>query len=613
LACPKNGEEPDQKKEPPPATEPREAQAEVIPISDVADPLAAVAPLLQQKGGHCAQIRSEDSREKADALAQQIEEKTGQPVVLLQADLGEKGVWWRICVGANPDPVALEADAKTWTGPGGILASYLVADPDPTAPRFFVKERPYGDAILPAEKQARVILGYKAQKPVFLASGNTPGNFRALITFTNQEGREDVRVVDVAGRVFRVPQSAPPHCDACRLYLTRSKVTRRRGLGVGAVYDRQPGAFFVEEETEDGVRWVSALRLVEGGSPAEADRLEKTVGFQLAVRSKSVVVQGETVAIQADGEGPEEFALIRNELDFYKDDLCDLKRRVEIHELARKEPRKLDPAYLKTLGVTEATGSGPIALAILKAMDELGATAQATEGCAAYLGAGRDAAISRHCLDRVDKLVGAGALIEAVNAAGALAESSPTMRVAVAGPLFKAARALDRSPLLSDQPRDCSRAPLIAKARMLDGKTLIEGARAKKADQQHLADLTDPLFLTAHRDFGPDTPVGEIVGGWLERMRISLPARHAAINAVFVQDAEKSAPPPTEPVGNPVGEESFGGGQGTEEPAAPVPSGGGQKVIAPQGPGPQGYGEGIRFQVEGDGADQKGTGAGGSP
>ena len=78
-------------------------------------------------------------------------------------------------------------------------------------------------------------------------------------------------------------------------------------------------------------------------------------------------VVGQALAIQADGVGPEELALISTEMAFYKDDLCGVTRRVKIHELARDKPRHLDIKYLHTLGITEATGSAPIALEVLKA------------------------------------------------------------------------------------------------------------------------------------------------------------------------------------------------------------------------------------------------------
>ncbi|MCC7109071.1 MAG: hypothetical protein IT382_07280 [Deltaproteobacteria bacterium] len=151
------------------------------------------------------------------------------------------------------------------------------------------------------------------------------------------------------------------------------------------------------------------------------------------------------------------------------------------------------------------------------------------------------------CLDRVAGLLSARRAIDAVNAGALIAEGAPSLRAAVAGPLLDAVQALDADVRLSAAEPDCALDPLVPGLAALTVDEALKRAAARAAERVALGDLVDAVFVTGARDFGPDTPVGLVTVKWLERLKVSLPARYAAVEALLLPPAP--APTPAAPEG----------------------------------------------------------------
>jgi hypothetical protein len=125
--------------------------------------------------------------------------------------------------------------------------------------------------------------------------------------------------------------------------------------------------------------------------------------------------------------------------------------------------------------------------------------------------------------------------------------------------LFTAMQALDADPRLTAAPWDCAAAPLVKDTVGKPVEELIGLARARLAERLSLSDVADAVFVTASRDFGTDTPVFSIAGRWLERLRVTQPARHAAIEAALLPP---SSAPSNSPAADPAADDGapgFGG------------------------------------------------------
>ena len=89
----------------------RDAKQPAAPVAaDVSLPLAAARAVegdavavalaaLPPRAGRCAQVRSLKEQAEAEAVAEALRQQLGLSVEVQRADLGERGVWWRLCVG----------------------------------------------------------------------------------------------------------------------------------------------------------------------------------------------------------------------------------------------------------------------------------------------------------------------------------------------------------------------------------------------------------------------------------------------------------------------------------------------------------------------------------
>jgi hypothetical protein len=515
------------------------------------DRVAAVVARLPKRGGACAQVKSIKDRAEAQAVADAIAKATAQPVFLVEKDLGARGVWHRICVGAEESGARLIARATRWVAPGGVLEPFL-DPPTGNEPRFFVLDRPTVDERVPTPAQAQALLARSPlTAPIFPVGAGlfaTTGPARAAAGAGS--GATRVVVVDAAGHLWPLDPAPPPGCASCAVAEQKSPVTSRRVVGTGDVFGDSNGAaddLLVEEETADGTR----LLAVVAAESAAADgggatgKLVRQGAVLLAGASTGVILRGEAFVVEADGDDGKEVAISRLELRTALDDagaahLCALVGRAELWATAKDSARGLAKLDVQALA---ATGEAAVVDAVT-AFDAAGDRVAASRACARVLGDRPSTLVTQLCLGRVRSLVADRFVVDAVNAAGALAEGSPALRGAVAGPFYAAMSALESDPRLTAAPWDCKTEPLVKDIAKQSIDDVIKAARVKQAERISLADVDDAVFVTATRDFGPDTPVGQIAARWLERLRLAQPARHAAIEAALLPPTE--APTPTE-------------------------------------------------------------------
>lgn len=503
-----------------------DAPAALLPSDVAADPVAAVMTRLPGRAGACAQVRSLRDRAEAEASAAAIRAATALPVEIAEKDLGERGVWYRLCVGDEPDEARLAAKATRWTAPDGVLAPFLDPPRSPDEARFFVLPRAGSAGRRPTEAQARAFLARSASGPAFSAGADDA----PLLVGTATAG-DRIVVVDAAGRSLRLDPASPPGCASCAVAEQQSPIVRRRVLGAGDVGPRPGDEILIEEETAAGARFLAVVAVTDPPTT-----LRRTGAVLLAQAAADVVTRGEAFVVEADGDADQEIAIARVELRSLEGHLCSLTTHAEVWGADAEAARGL--ARVDTSSIVNGEGAGIVDL--ITALDGAGDAAAASRICAEALHRRPGSLVGQLCLQRIRSLVAAGRLLDAVNAAGAIAERAPALRAAVAGPLFSAMQALDADPRLSAAPWNCASAPLV---KGTDGKPVDEVialARARLAERLSLSDVSDAVFVTASRDFGTDTPVFVIAGRWLERLRVTQPARHAGIEAALL-------PPPPPP------------------------------------------------------------------
>lgn len=561
-----------------------------LPADVASDPVAALWARTER--GHaagaaparrvfCAQIRSLKDEAEAAAVATAITEATGLAVARIEKDLGERGIWHRLCVGVEETPARLIAAATGWTAPGGALSSFMDPPASPEEPRFHVLETnvaapppahvtvAQASALLERSHDGGVAVLPPNEHPVVAATGPAGP---ALVDGDTAASR--VVIVDDSGARVPVAPATPAGCASCILAEqqpdltgTRRGIVSRRLLGSGPLLantSTHPHQLLVEETAANGARFVTVLALQEEQTGLVAERRAMAL---LANHVDDVVLRGEAFVVEADGDDAREIAIARLALRRQGDNVCALERQAELWQPSADAARGLERLTLEQLLAQTApvTRHGePLDQPFLDYVTALDVTDDgnaAAQACAVLLEQRTSTLLTQLCLQRVRSLVRDGRLVDAVNAAGAIAERAPGLRPAVAAPLFSAMHALDTDPRLSAAPYDCEHAPLLAG---LSKRTIDESialARARLNERLSLADVSDAVFVTATRDFGPDTPVGAIAGRWLERLRVAQPARHAAIEAALLPPSAlpQAAPLPITTPSPVDGSPGFGG------------------------------------------------------
>lgn len=492
------------------------AAARAVEGDAVAQVLAAVPP----RAGRCAQVRSLKEAAEAEAVAEAMRKQLGLPIEVQRADLGERGVWWRLCVGDEDSDARIVARATRWTGPGGELEPFLDAAV-PGLPRFFVLERARAEPRRPAEPAARAVAAQGAPgAAVHLFGGPTIDRLLLATTATTLQGGTDVLAVDAKGSRLPLHPLPAPGCASCELSLKDGKVGARRTIAADDLSPHAGEELVVEEDTERGARLLTVLAQKDGA-------LVRVGGLLLGAERPGFMVRGAAQVVEADADPQREVVLATTELRVQGDAACALERHADLFDvteagLVRVDPMRLpeEPADALINAVTALDGAGDALIA--------------SRTCAAQLARDPRAALAQVCLDRVGALLAARRPIDAVNAGALIAEGAPSLRAAVAGALLDAVTALDHDPRLSAVEPDCARDPLVPALASLTVDEAMARAGARAQERVALGALVDAVFVTGARDFGADTPVGIVTVKWLERMKLSLPARYAAIEALLL-------------------------------------------------------------------------------
>jgi hypothetical protein len=510
--------------------------------ANAVEALAARAPA---RTGRCAQVRSLKEQAEAEAVADAIRKALNTPVELLKADLGERGTWWRICVGDEESEARLVARATRWTQPGGELEPFLDAgDASDGRPRFFVQSREKAEARRATDAQAKTLVATALVDgaPVLFAGGPAQDAVVVASTAKTDAGGTDVVVVDTRGVRLGFDDKPAPGCASCQVALKDGAVRARRAVAAGDAAPQAGTELLVEEDTTAGVRLLSVLAV-------EAGALHRVASLVLENARPGFVMTGSAGLVEADLDAQREIVLATTELSVQGDRGCGLERHVALFDLPQGAAGlvRIDP-----LKLPETPEDAVIN--VVTALDDWGDHDAASRACAGQLAREPHAATTQLCIERVRRLVEQGALVEAVNAAGLMAEASPSLRPLLATSFHDAAEALDKDARLFAGEIDCGRSPLVDQlgTRPLAESLKIASARAQ--ERVALADVADAAFVTGARDFGPESPVGQITARWLDRARVALPARYAAIEALLLPQA-----PPQEAAATPDGGASFGG------------------------------------------------------
>ena len=496
-------------------------------------------PRLPRRTGACAQVRSFAHLEDATASAKAVAAATSFPVEVITKDLGTKGIWHRVCVGDEDNAARLTANATRWTAPDGVLAPFL--DPPRTSdePRFHVLARATAEGPRPTIAQARAFLARSPEGPAYLFG---PAE-HLLLVGTGPTASRGFRLVAVSplGAIVSLDPSPPPGCASCAVAEQQSPIVGRRPLGAGDVLPFPGIELLVEEETASGSRF---LAIVTVADEAAGVRMRRSGAVLLAMASTDVVLRGEAQVVEGDGDDSREIAVTRLELRTRGARLCSLSTKAEVWGAGVDVARGLSRIDVQTLmnTGTDAAGTDLALIDHVTALDGAGDPAAASRACAEALAKQPGILMTQLCLQRIRGLVADGRLIDAVNAAGALAERAPILRAAVAGPLYSAMDALDADPRLSAAPYDCEAAPLLVGIDSMDVDDVVTLARTRLQERLSLSDIGDAVFVTASRDFGTDTPVLAIASRWMERLRATQPARHAAIEAALLPPSTDSDP-----------------------------------------------------------------------
>lgn len=506
------------KPEPPKATDGFLPLAE--PQAVDGDPLAVVLAALPPRAGRCAQVKSLKDQAEADTIAEAMRKQAGVPVEVLRADLGERGVWWRVCAGDEDSDARVVARATRWTGPGGELEPFLDA-PVAGQPRFFVLERARAEPRRPTVEAARAVAAQRAPGASVVVCGG-PALERLVLATTAPAAGGGTEVLAVDAKGARVPlSSAPaPGCASCEVSLKDGRVQGRRVVAADDLAPMAGDELVIEEWTERGARLLTVLAVKDSG-------LVRAAGLLLGAERPGFVVRGEAQVVEADADAQRELVLATTELRIQGDAGCALERHAELFDVTdagvvRVDPMQLPPEPADALinAVTAIDGAGDALLA--------------SRTCAAHLARDPRAALAQVCLDRVPALLAARRAVDAVNAGALIAEGAPSLRAAVAGPLLDAVSALDADARLTAAEPDCARDALVTGVAALAPEDAIARAAVRAEQRVALGALVDAVFVTGARDFGADTPVGLVTVKWLERMKVSLPARYAAVEALLV-------------------------------------------------------------------------------
>lgn len=512
--------------------------AKTVAVDPQVDASALVDSRVPSRTGSCAQVRSLQDEDEAGRVAEAIRTALALPVDVVRAELGDKGVWFRLCVGQEESEARLIARATQWTAPSGELEPYL-DPPVEGVPAFHVLTRARVELRKATAAQARALLGFAlvAPGPDSVRFFGGPAKDALLVAGTagTDDGGTDVVAVDVTGRRVLLADKPPPGCAGCTLALREGRVRARQQIAAGDVSAQAGDELLVEEETDKGVRFLSLLGLEQGA-------LVRIAGLVLENARPGYAQLGKAALVQADADPYQEVVLATRELRTQPQGggqggevACTLEAHATLYDLGGAGLARIEALKMS------ATPEDAV-INVVTALDEHGDHEAASRACAAQLSRDPHAATARLCLQRIRRLTEEGALVDAVNAAGLVAEASPSLRPVIAAPFHAAASALDRDARLFAGETDCVRSPLVDR---LGERTLAESIRlatAKQRERVALADVVDAVFVTGVRDFGAASPVGTITARWLERVQLALPAKGAAIEALLLPQAPDPAP-----------------------------------------------------------------------
>ena len=528
-----------------------------------ADPIAAIASRVAAWSGACAQVRSLKDEKEARKIGDAIRATQALPVDIVRADLGDKGVWFRLCVGHEDSEARLIALATRWTAPGGELERYL-DPPVEGRPRFHVFTRASAEERTPTAAQASALLAFElvavperggepgvetSIEHVRFFGGPAQDALLLAGTARTEDGSTDIIVVDASGRRVPLIDTPPPGCASCTLALREGSVRARTQVAAGDVAPQTGDELLVQEDTDRGVRLLSLLAFENGA-------LVRVAGLLLQHARPGYAQLGDVAIVEADADHYQEVVLATRELRTQPAAAgavaCALEAHAIVYDLGAAGFVRLDPLKMADLPQDAVIN-------VVTALDAHGDHETASRACAVQLSRAPQAATAQLCLQRVRRLIEAGSLIDAVNAAGLAAEASPSLRAVIAAPFHAAASALDRDARLFAGEEDCARSPLVEG---LEERTLLQSVRIAEAKQRErvpLGHVADAVFVTGARDFGPSSPVGAITARWLERVRVALPAKGAAIDALLLPQAPDADPPASADVDAGMGA-GFGGG-----------------------------------------------------
>jgi hypothetical protein len=365
-------------------------------------------------------------------------------------------------------------------------------------------------------------------------------------TARTEDGSTDVVAVAADGRRLQLDERPAPGCAACELALRESRLRGRRAVGAGDVAPAGGDELLVEEELAGGPRLLSVL-VVDGAA------LVRAASLLLEQARPGFMLQGTAHVVEADADPQREIVLATTELRTEGDRACALERHAELYDLpAAGGLVRIDPLKLP-LEPADAAVNAVVTLDVKQDAHS------ASRACAALLARGAGAAVAQVCLQRISVLLGERRLVEATNAAALVAEAAPALRAVVAGPLHDAVSALDKDPRLTAAAPDCQSGALVTSLQRVAPAEAFKEAAARAAERVSLLALDDAVFVTGARDFGEESPVGVVTARWLERMRIAVPARYAAIEALLLPPAPPPAPVPVSAAPAPDAAPGFGG------------------------------------------------------
>ncbi|HEY4223690.1 MAG TPA: hypothetical protein VGO62_20175, partial [Myxococcota bacterium] len=488
----------------------------------------------------CAQVKSVQDRHDAQEVAQSIEKTLSVPVDIVQADLGARGTWWRVCVGDEDSEGRLLALATRWTSPGGPIEQFLDEAKD-NAPRFFELSRATAEKRIASPAQATALYSFAVDGAVVFF-----GIHAAPLVAANartSDNSTDVVVVDPAGQ--RVPLDSAPAvgCAACELALKSGRVVARRVLSSGDVTSAAGAELLVEEDiapaaaSTAGAGVVTFVTVLERLTPtAPLSRAASTI---VSGARAGFIARGSAAVFDAGGRDPDgakQIVVAGSELTVDGAGAaavgCSLERHAALFDVvAHKGLVKVDVMHLP------GTPVEPVLNAI-GALDAAGDHGAASRACAAQLASTPQAPTAQLCLQRIRRLRDADALVDAVNAAGLVAESSSALRPVIAAAFHDAMVALDQDPRFTFVDPPCKERPLVAAVAGKSVDDVINAANAADSKVLRASDIDDAVIVTGARDFGPDTPVGTIALAWLAKEKQTLPARAAAVEALLLPQRE---------------------------------------------------------------------------